>query len=166
MLSSLSHTIFTLENYLAVKGQVYLIGNLAQSIDGLRVQEQASNTLNEDLNESVYKTLAKILREYNSIIDRIEKAQLLTSCNLFPNAPKTTSTSYDSLSKNKLKSLFKERELDYGFEPEKDVWIKLLKSLRHVTVLMGVDPNVFVERMLYRIVSRVFHVTIFVCAYW
>ena len=125
---SLPHAVFTPENCLAVGGQVYTKGNLAQSIDGLRVQERASNISNEDLDESVYTTLAKILRECDSITNSVEKAQLFTSCNLFPSAPKTTPASYDNLSKNKLKSLFKERELGYSFAPEKEVWIKLLKS--------------------------------------
>ena len=112
---SLNHALCTLKNCLAVGGQVYTKGNLAQSIDGLRVQERASDISNEDLDESVYNTLAKILRECDSIPDPVEKAQLLTSCNLFPSAPKTTFTSYDILLKNKLKSLFKESELGYSF---------------------------------------------------
>ena len=120
--------MFTPENCLAVGGQVYTKGNLAQSIDGLRVQERASSISNEDLDESVYNTLAKILKECDSILDPVEKAQLLTSCNLFPSSVKTTSASDDSLSQVKLKSLFKERELDYSFAPEKEVWIKLLRS--------------------------------------
>ena len=124
---SLPHAVFTPENCLAVSGHVYTKGSLAQSIDGLRIQERASSILNEDLDEWVYDTLAKILRECNSITDPVEKAQLLTSCNLFPSAVKITSA-YKSLSQAKLKSLFKKRELDYSFEPEKDVWIKLLKS--------------------------------------
>ena len=125
---SLPHALFTPENCLAVGGQVYTKGNLAQSIDGLSVQERASNISNEDLDDSVYTTLAKILKECDSITEPLEKARLLTSCSLFPSAPKTTSPSYDSLSKNKLKSLSKERELGYSFAPEKEVWIKLLKS--------------------------------------
>ena len=125
---SLPHDVFTPENCLAVGGQVYTKGNLAQSIDGLRVQERAGNISNEDLDESVYNSLATILRECDSITNPVEKAQLFTSCNLFPSAPKITSTSYDNLSKNKLKSLFKEYELGYSFAPEKEVWIKLLKS--------------------------------------
>ena len=124
---SLPHAVFTPENCLAVGGQVYTKGNLAQSLDGLRIQERASNISNEDLDDSLYTTLAKILRECDSITDPVEKAQLLTSCSLFPSAPKTTSP-YDSLSKNKPKSLFKERELGYSFASEKEVWIKLLKS--------------------------------------
>ena len=125
---SLPHAVFTPENCLAVGGQVYTKGNLAQSLDGLRIQEQASKISNEDLDKLVYDILAKILRECDSITDPTEKAQLLTSCNLFPSALKTTSASYENLSQVKLKSLFLERELDYSFEPEKDVWIKLLKS--------------------------------------
>ena len=125
---SLPHAVFTPENCLAVGGQVYTKGNLAQSIDELRVQERASSISNKDLDKLVYNTLAKILKECNSILDLVEKAQLLTSCNLFPSALKTTSASYNSLSQVKLKSLFKERELDYGFASEKKVWIKLLKS--------------------------------------
>ena len=125
---SLPHAVFTPENCLAVGGQVYTKGNLAQSIHGLSVQERAGNISNEDLDESVYATLANILRKCDSITDPVEKARLLTSCDLLPSAPKTTSASYDNLSKNKLKSLFKERELGYSFAPEKEVWIKLLKS--------------------------------------
>ena len=125
---SLPHAVHTPENCLAVGGQVYTKGNLAQSLDGIRLQEQASRISNEDLDRSVYDILAKILRECDSITDPTEKAQLLTSCNLFPSALKTNSTSYENLSQIKLKSLFMERELDYSFEPEKDVWIKLLES--------------------------------------
>ena len=125
---SLPHAVFTPENCLAVGGQIYTKGNLAQSLDGLRIQEQASKISNEDLDESVYNTLTKILRECDSITDPTEKAQLLISYNLFPSALKTTSASYENLSQVKLKSLFMERELDYSFEPAKDVWIKLLKS--------------------------------------
>ena len=76
---SLPHAVFTPENCLAVGGQVYTKGNLAQSIDGLRVQERASSISNEDLDELVYNTLAKILKECDSILDSVEKAQLLNS---------------------------------------------------------------------------------------
>ena len=50
---SLPHAVFTPENYLAVGDQVCTKGNLAQSIDGLRVVERSSNVSNEDLDESV-----------------------------------------------------------------------------------------------------------------
>ena len=118
---SLPHAVFAPENCLAVGGQVYTKGNLAQSLDGLRIQEQASRISNEDLDESVYDNLAKILRDCDSITEPTEKAQLLTSCNLFLSTLKTTSASYENLSQSKLKNLFMERELDYSFEPEKDV---------------------------------------------
>ena len=65
---SLPYAVFTPENCLAVSGQVYIKGNLAQSLNGLRIQEQASKIFNKGLEESVYNIFAKILREYNLII--------------------------------------------------------------------------------------------------
>ena len=71
--------MFMPENCLAVAGQVYTQGNLAQSIDGLRVQEQAGSISNEDLDESVHNSLAKILRECDSITDlQVVKCPLAT----------------------------------------------------------------------------------------
>ena len=71
---SLPHAVFTPENYLAVGGQVYTKGNLARSLNRLRIQEQASKISNKDLNKLVYDTLAKILKECNSITNLTEKA--------------------------------------------------------------------------------------------
>ncbi|KAI9768126.1 MAG: JmjC domain-containing histone demethylation protein 1 [Geoglossum umbratile] len=81
---SFPHAVFTPEDCLAVGGQFYTAGHLSHSLEGLKLQEDYPDISNEDLHESSYRTLARILRGCSVITTSVEKAEIISSCCLFP----------------------------------------------------------------------------------
>ena len=69
-----SHAIFMPEDCLMVGSQFYIAGNLGHSIEGLKLQENYLDISNEDLYNSIYNTLMRVLRECNTVTNSIEKA--------------------------------------------------------------------------------------------
>jgi hypothetical protein len=76
---SFPHAVFTPEDCLTVGGQIYLTGNLGRSLEGLKTQEDHPEISNEDLYDSVYNTLARILRDCGGITTSVEKAQIISA---------------------------------------------------------------------------------------
>ena len=76
--------MFTPEDCLAVGGQFYTAGHLGHSLEGLKLQEEYPDISNEELHESIYCTVAKILRGCSAITTSVQKAEIITSCSLFP----------------------------------------------------------------------------------
>src|SRR5438876_8785098 len=66
------HAVFTPEDCLAVGGQFYTVGNLGHSIEGLKLQEDHPDISNEDLYDSVYNTLTKVLRGCGAVTNSTE----------------------------------------------------------------------------------------------
>lgn len=81
---SFPHAVFTPEDCLAVGSQFYTTGHLGHSLEGLKLQENHPDISNEDLHESIYHTLARILRGCSVITTSVEKAEIISSCSLFP----------------------------------------------------------------------------------
>jgi len=123
---SFPHAVYTPENCLTVGGQTYTTGNLSRSVEGLRVQEDYPDISNEDLYDSVYRTLAKLLRECGPITTSVEKAQIASSCSLFPAAP--AFTEYDKLLKPELMEILKSRGVAFSSRASKLELLKLLKE--------------------------------------
>ena len=80
------HAVFTPEDCLAVGGQFYMAGNLGHSIEGLKLQEDHPNISNEDLYDSVYNTLTRVLRGCGTVTNSTKKAQVISSSSLFPDS--------------------------------------------------------------------------------
>jgi predicted AAA+ superfamily ATPase len=83
------HAVFTPETEkeqgcLAIGGQFFTASHLHSSLEALSLQEKYPEISNEDLNDSIYKDLAKIIRTCHSITTDVEKAQIASSCSLFP----------------------------------------------------------------------------------
>lgn len=123
---SFPHAVVTSENCLAVGGQFYTTGNLGRSIEGLKVQEDYPDISNEDLYDSVYRTLARLLRECGPIMTSVEKAQIVSSCSLFPTAP--AFTEYDKLLKPGLMEILKSRGVAFSSRANKPELLELLKE--------------------------------------
>jgi hypothetical protein len=100
---SFPHAVFTPEDCLAVGGQFYTAGHLGCSIEGLKLQEDHPDICNEDLDDSVYLTLARVLSEYGPVTTSLEKAEIVSSQSLFLH------TAYDRLSKDDLMGILKSR---------------------------------------------------------
>ena len=73
------HAVFTPEDCLAVGGQFYTAGLLGQTIEGLKIQEDYPEISNEDLSDSVYRTLGRIVRECYDVTTSVEKAHITSS---------------------------------------------------------------------------------------
>ena len=82
MSSSFSHTVFTLEDYLAIDKQFYIVEHLSYSIERLKLQEDHLNIYNENLDNSVYYTLARVLNECSLVTISFKKV-LVSSINSF-----------------------------------------------------------------------------------
>ncbi|KAI9855657.1 MAG: hypothetical protein M1813_009703 [Trichoglossum hirsutum] len=123
---SFPHAVFTPEDSLAVGGQLYTVGNLGRSIEGLKMQEDYPDISNEDLHSSVYGTLASILRECGAVTTSIDKAQIISSCSLFP-TPRAI-TAYDKLSKASLIDILKSRGVTIASTTNKRELIDLLRK--------------------------------------
>src|SRR5882762_8391081 len=100
---SFPHAVFTPEDCLAVGGQFYTAGHLGHSLEGLKLQEEYPDISNEELHESIYCMVAKILRGCSAITTSVQKAEIITSCSLFPGPAHTQKTNKDLL--GALKSL-------------------------------------------------------------
>jgi hypothetical protein len=72
------HAVFTPETSLAVGGQFLTAAQLPRSLEALSWQEKYPGISNEDLDDSIYKNLAEILR-CHSITTDDEKAQIISS---------------------------------------------------------------------------------------
>src|SRR5438046_3014564 len=72
------------EDCLAVGGQIYVAANLGHSTEGLKLQEDHPDISNEDLHHSVYRTLGWVLRGCDAVTTSVERAQIISSCSLFP----------------------------------------------------------------------------------
>src|SRR5437667_10339974 len=86
------HAVFSPENCLAFCFQFYTTGNLGCSFEGLKAQEDHPDISNEDLHDSVYSILMRILRECGPITTSVEKAQIVSSCSLFLDGPASQHT--------------------------------------------------------------------------
>ena len=123
---SFPHAVFTPEDCLAVGGQIYTAGNLGRSIEGLRLQEDYPNISNEDLGDSVYSTLARILRECGSITTSPETAEIVSGQLLFPHPPNLTT--YNELSKDGLAGILRSRGIIIPSKAKKNDLLELLKT--------------------------------------
>ena len=119
------HAVFTPDDCLAVGGQIYTAGHLGRSIEGLRFQEDFPYISNEDLDDSVYGTLARILRECGSITTTLEMAEIISGQLLFP-YPKNLTT-YDELSRDGLVSILKSQGVTIPSKAKKKDLRELLK---------------------------------------
>ena len=81
---SFLHAVFMPEDCLAVGGQICVAVNLGHSIEGLKLQEDHPDISNEDLHHSVYRTLEWVLRGCDAVTTSVERAQIISSCSLFP----------------------------------------------------------------------------------
>jgi hypothetical protein len=123
---SFPHAVFTPENCLAVGGQIYTAAHLGRSLEGLKVQEDHPDISNEDLHDSDYSTLARILRECGAVTTSVEKAQIVSSCSLFPQSPACTAS--DKLSKTQLMDILKSRGVAFASRAKKPALLELLKT--------------------------------------
>jgi hypothetical protein len=83
------HAVFTPEtegeqSCLAIGGQFFTAPHLHSSLEALSLQEKYREISNEDLDDSIYNNLAGIIRACGSITTDVEKAQIVSSCSLFP----------------------------------------------------------------------------------
>ena len=82
---SFPHAMFTPDDCLAVGGQFYTAGHLGRSIQGLRLQEDYPEISNEELDDSIYNTLARILDNCSAVMTPLEKSQIVSNQSMFPN---------------------------------------------------------------------------------
>ena len=102
---SFPHAVFMPDDYLAVGGQFYIAGHLGRSIEGLILQEDYPNISNEDLDDSVYSTLLRILNNCSPVMTSLEKSQIASNQSLFPN--QSDFATYDEHSKESLTNILK-----------------------------------------------------------
>ncbi|KAI9856077.1 MAG: hypothetical protein M1813_009297 [Trichoglossum hirsutum] len=129
---SFPHAVFTLEDCLAVGGQFYTAGHLGRSIEGLKLQEDHPDICNEDLDDSVYRTLARVLSECSPVTTSLEKAEIISSQSLFFH------TTYDGLSKDDLVGILKSRGVPIPSKAKKN---ELLELLRNGSTRVGCTPR-------------------------
>ncbi|KAH0545335.1 hypothetical protein FGG08_000634 [Glutinoglossum americanum] len=123
---SFPHAVYTPEKCLAVGGQSYTAGNLGRSIEGLKLQEDHPDISNEDLDDSVYSTLARILNECGPVTTYFEKAQVASGQSLFPSL--RDPTTYDKLSKNSLADILRSGGVAIPSKAKKIELLELLKK--------------------------------------
>ena len=119
------HAVFTPDDCLAVGRQIYTSGHLGRSIEGLQLQEDYTYISNEDLDDSVYGTLARILRECSSITTTLEMAEIISSQLLFPYLKDLTT--YDELTKDSHVSILKSQGITIPSKAKKNDLLELLK---------------------------------------
>ncbi|KAI9765386.1 MAG: hypothetical protein M1839_005508 [Geoglossum umbratile] len=120
------HAVFTPEDCLAVGGQIYTAGKLGHSIEGLRLQEDHPHISNEDLADSVYSTLARVLSDCGPVTTSFEKSQIVSSLSLFPKF--TDPTTYDKHSKDSLMDILKSRGVVIPPKAKKNQLLELLQK--------------------------------------
>lgn len=123
---SFPHAVFSPEDSLAVGGQVYTIQQLPHSIEGLKTQEDYPDISNEDLHDSVYSILARVLRESDPITTSVEKARIASSCSLFTYSP--GSTPYENLSKKDITTVLKSRGITFDSRAKRENLLQVLKD--------------------------------------
>ncbi|KAH0563229.1 hypothetical protein GP486_002197 [Trichoglossum hirsutum] len=123
---SFPHAVFTPDDCLAVGGQIYTTGNLGRSIEGIKLQEDYPDISNEDLDDSVYSTLARILRECGPFTSSSERAEIVISQSLFP--PLVDTMTYDDLSKDSLIGILKSLRVTIPSKAKKNELLELLKK--------------------------------------
>ncbi|KAH0537308.1 hypothetical protein FGG08_005898 [Glutinoglossum americanum] len=123
---SFPHAVFTPDDCLAVGGQIYTAGNLGRSIEGIKLQEDYPDISNEDLDDSVYSTLARVLRECGPFTSSLEKAEIVTSQTLFPHLIDTMT--YDDISRDGLMGILKSLGVAIPSKAKKNELLELLKK--------------------------------------
>ncbi|KAI9784302.1 MAG: hypothetical protein M1839_002363 [Geoglossum umbratile] len=122
---SFPHAVFTPDDCLAVGGQFYTTGHLGRSTEGLRLQEDYPDVSNEELNDSVYSTLARILNTCSPVMTSLEKSQVASSQSLFPGRP--SPATYDEHSKESLTNILKSLGVAIPSKAKKHELLELLK---------------------------------------
>ncbi|KAI9765652.1 MAG: Lysine-specific demethylase 2A [Geoglossum simile] len=122
---SFPHAVFTPDDCLAVGGQFYMAGHLGRSIEGLRLQEDYPDISNENLDDSVYSTLARILNNCSPVMTSLEKSQIASNQSLFPN--RSGLATYDGHSKESLIDILKSLGVTTPSRAKKDELLELLK---------------------------------------
>jgi len=84
------HAWFAPENALTIGGQIYTSGTLGRTIEALKMQEDAPDISDEELYDTAYSSLARILKDCHAVTTSTEKAQIISSCSLFPDPPDFT----------------------------------------------------------------------------
>lgn len=120
------HAVFTPEDCLAVGGQFYTAGLLGQTIEGLKLQEDHPEISNEDLSDSVYRTLGRIVRECNDVTTSVERAHITSSSSQFRDP--LTLASYGKLPKSNLIDVLRSRGTPFTSEATRDQLIQLLSQ--------------------------------------
>jgi hypothetical protein len=120
------HAVFTPEDCLAVGGHIYTAGHLGGSIEGLKLQEDYPGISNEDLDDSVYGHLAKILSQCDPVITPFERSQIATNKLLFPNLPGLTT--YDKHTKDSIKNALRSCKVAIPSKATKRQLLELLKE--------------------------------------
>jgi hypothetical protein len=127
---SFPHAVFTPKDCLAVGSQFYTAGHIGHSLEGLKLQEEYPDISDEELHESIYRTVAKILRGCSVITTSVQKAEIITSCSLFPGPPHTQRTNKDLL--DALESLGGYQETGYlNFSPKYHLEKSFLEQSSH-----------------------------------
>jgi hypothetical protein len=142
---SFPHAVFTPDDCLAVGGQIYTAGNLGRSIEGIKLQEDYPDISNEDLDDSVYSTLARVLRECGPLTSSSEKAEIVISQTLFPHLADTMT--YDNISKDGLMSTLKSLGVAIPSKAKKNELLKLLKN-NHGSQVACIPREEFLKALL------------------
>ena len=142
---SFPHAVFIPDDCLAVGGQIYTAGNLGCSIEGIKLQEDYPDMSNEDLDDSVYNTLARVLRECSPLISSSEKAEIVISKTLFPHLADTTT--YDNIFKDGLMSTLKSLGVAIPSKANKNELLKLLKN-NHGSQVACIPREEFLKALL------------------
>ena|SRR5437667_8225499 len=128
---SFLHAVFMPEDCLAVSSQFYIVRSLSHSIEGLKLQEDYLDISNEDLYDSIYNTLVRVLRGYSAITTSTKKAQIISSSSLFPDS--SALITYDNLLKASLIDTLKSHSMTITLRAKKKELLKLLKDNIRVT---------------------------------
>ncbi|KAI9764069.1 MAG: hypothetical protein M1840_008873 [Geoglossum simile] len=123
---SFPHAVSTPDDCLAVGGQIYTAGNLGRSIEGIKLQEDYPDISNEDLDDSVYSTLARVLKECGPFTFSLEKAGIVTSQTLFPHLVDTAT--YDDISRDGIMGILKSLGVTIPSKAKKNELLELLKE--------------------------------------
>ena len=121
------HAVYTPDNCLMVGGQLYVAGSIARSIEGLKQQETFPGISNEDLYDSTYHDLARILDESDAITSSSEKAQIATACSLFVSP---AVSDYTKMPRANLVNLLKQQDIGRNNKATKQQLIELLVAER------------------------------------